>query len=259
MVKPCCESKNHFAKCVTQVDGRPAKITWKCDHCNKHVISGRFKAAYARVHLAALKGNGLCASLCDSTDDHAEGRRMQFRKLIKKLEQDKKEKERKRKYQLSRFDKRQEEAKLQTKKKKSRLLRQPKMQDFCKINDSIAADFAVAQWVIAHDIAPNALTGPYWREMNRKLQSVTPAYKPMYPSKIYKEMLPMLRRMAESEIKSHLQYRPHVGRTLTGDGATKGGAPLIDFHCYVPGKGVKLMDIIDCTKHMSEGGVKDSL
>ena len=86
MPKKCCESKNHFARCVTQVEGRPDKITWKCDHCNKHVIAGQFKAAYERVHLAALEGNGLCSNLCNADDDHAEGRRQQFRKLIKDLQ-----------------------------------------------------------------------------------------------------------------------------------------------------------------------------
>ena len=69
--------------------GRPAKVTWKCDHCGKHVISGQFKAAVARIHLAADKTNGICAKLCDGDDDHAEARREQFRKLISDLKKKK--------------------------------------------------------------------------------------------------------------------------------------------------------------------------
>ena len=76
MGKEPCPSKIHFARCVTQVEGRPDKVTWKCDHCGKHVISGAFRAANARIHLAAEKTNGVCSILCDSTDDHAEGRNL---------------------------------------------------------------------------------------------------------------------------------------------------------------------------------------
>ena len=90
MTKGPCPSKNHFAKVTTVVEGRPTKITWKCDHCGKHVMSGTFRSGTARVHLAALKRNGLCSNLCDATDDHAESRRAQFRALIEQKMEDKK-------------------------------------------------------------------------------------------------------------------------------------------------------------------------
>ena len=35
--------------------------------------------------------------------------------------------------------------------------------------------------------------------------------------------------------------------------------PLINFLVHVPGKGVSLLDVVDCTAHMSEGGTKDAL
>ena len=86
MVRQACPSKAHFAKCETRVEGRPLKVTWKCDHCGEHVISGAtFKAAYARIHLAAEMTNGLCSNLCTANDDHAEGRQQQFRKIITDL------------------------------------------------------------------------------------------------------------------------------------------------------------------------------
>ena len=108
MGKEPCPSKIHFARCVTQVEGRPDKVTWKCDHCGKHVISGAFRAANARIHLVAEKTNGVFSILCDSMDDHAEGRRQEFRKLIKTLANKKQEKARKRKQQLYRLDQRNE-------------------------------------------------------------------------------------------------------------------------------------------------------
>ena len=257
MGKECCPSKHHFAKVVTAVEGRPSKVTWKCDHCGNHVISGVFKAAYARIHLAAKKSNGLCSNLCTATDDHANGRREQFRKLIVELAQRKKDKARKRKQQQNRFDQRDVDAaavSAQKKKKSS----QPKLKEFLRLNDADAANHAVAQWVIAHDISPNALKGPYWQNMNKKLAKVSPCYKPMYPRKVFSEMLPKLKEMVKRKLQQHLAHRPSIGRTLTGDGATK-QVPLINFLVYVPGKGVELVDVTDCSEHMSEGGTKDSM
>lgn len=260
MGKGACPSKDHFAKVVTQVEGRPDKITWRCDHCGKHVISGAFRAGNARIHLAAEKTNGVCSILCDATDDHAEGRKQQFRKLIQTLEEKKKERTRKRKQQIQRLEAR--EAKLASgvqfiKTKRAKLV-QPKLKQFMKHNDATAADLAVAQWALAHDIAPNAMRGPYWRQMNKKLSAVSPSYSPMYPRKIYTEMLPQLKAMTDEELAIHLKHRPTVGRTLTGDGATK-QVPLINFLVHVPGKGVKLCDITDCSGHMRSGGIKDAM
>ena len=75
MGKAPCISRGHFARCVTVVEGRKDRVTWKCDHCNKHVISGQYKAATARIHLAADKTNGICTILCDAKDDGYEARR----------------------------------------------------------------------------------------------------------------------------------------------------------------------------------------
>ena len=71
-------------------------------------------------------------------------------------------------------------------------------------------------------------------------------------------MLPQLKLMAVKERDVNLQHRPESDRTLTGDGATK-KVPLINFLVHVPGKGVSLLDVVDCTAHMSEGGTKDAL
>ena len=168
MVRSACPSKDHFAKCITEVEGRPTKITWKCDHCNQHVISGdKFKPAYARIHLAAENTNGLCANLCTSKDDHAQGRRMQFRKLIKELEDKKKTTARKRKQQSMRLQQR-----LDTITKNKRAKMQPKLKDVLKVNDTAAADLSVGQWAFAHDIPANVLSGIYWKQVNSKLSQV---------------------------------------------------------------------------------------
>ena len=155
-------------------------------------MSGAFRAGTARVHLAALQRNGLCSNLCDATDDHAESRRSEFRSLIEQKLEDKKDKERKRRYQAFRLDQ-QENAEIQilerTKKRgKKSKTKQPKLVDFIKQTDAAAADLAVAKWALAHNIAPNAMQGPYWKRMHEKLRSVSPSYTPMYPKKIFNEI-----------------------------------------------------------------------
>ena len=89
MGKAPCKSREHFVRCVTAVEGRKDRITWKCDHCNKHVISGQYKAATARVHLTADKTNGICIILCDSKDNGYAARCTEFRELIVKLKEEK--------------------------------------------------------------------------------------------------------------------------------------------------------------------------
>ena len=85
MGKQTCAS-NHFTKCVTTVEGKPPQVTWQCDHCGKHVITGKFNAARARIHLAANYTTKLCANLCTSSDDNATERRSFFQKLIRNKE-----------------------------------------------------------------------------------------------------------------------------------------------------------------------------
>ena len=75
-------------------------------------MSGAFRAATARVHLAAMKRNGVCANLCDVTDDAAESRRAEFRTLIAAKRKEKSDRARKRKYQSVRLQQ-QEDAEVQ--------------------------------------------------------------------------------------------------------------------------------------------------
>ena len=228
------------------------------DHCGEHVISGpKFKAVYARIHLAAQSSNGLCSNLCAAEDDHAQSRRQQFRKLIKTLEEKKLKKERKRKQAEIRMQQQQQDAADVMKKKRKR---QPKIADVLKTNDHDAADLAVAQWALAHDIPHNALSGPYWKQMNIKLSQVGPSYTPLHRQKLKDIVLPVLKKLADKDRQYFLTHQPRAGRTLTGDGATKNkGIPLIDFLVYVSGRGVTLLGVEDCTGHISEGGIKDSL
>ena len=137
-------------------------------------------------------------------------------------------------------------------------MKQPKLQDLLKAADCSAADFAVAQWAIAHDIPANALSGIYWKNLTAKLMNVSASYVPMNPQKLQRTMLPLLKEMAHAEQKTHLAHQPEAGRTLTGDGATK-QVPLVNFLVHVPGKGVTLLDVKDCSGHMAEGGTKDAL
>ena len=232
---------------------------WRCDHCEKIVFSGKqFRSAAARCHLASVKGNGLCSKLCTADDDEAAKRQQYFQQLIAKLNVKKAATARKRKQRSQRLDA--SDAKIiagEVVQKKKKKKSQPDLKSFLKLEASAAADVAVAKWAVAHDISPNAMKGPYWKRMNKALRTVPPKYSPMYDRKLFDEMLPKLKKSVDTEIKEHLKFRQRVGRTLTGDGATK-GVPLINFLVHVPGKGVKLLDIIDCTEHLSEGGFKDA-
>ena len=142
---------------------------------------------------------------------------------------------------------------------KQKKKRQPKIDNSFKVDASDKANFAVAQWAIAHDIPANAMSGPYWKAMNAALTSAPPTYKPMYPQKLLNDMLPVLKKMSDDAVEKHLAHAPNVGRTVTGDGATKNKVPLVNFLTFVPGKGPILMEVADCTDHIAEGGNKDGL
>ena len=63
------------------------------------------------------------------------------------------------------------------------------------------------------------MQGPYWREMNAALSRVTPpSYKVMNPQKLNKDMLPIIKEMADDALEKHLK---HASEAITGDGATK--------------------------------------
>ena len=198
-----------------------------------------------------------------TTDDSEESiaRRKKYRDKIKELNDKKEANVRKRLQQTQRLQKREAEAiasSLKKKRKKTTQLTQPKLPTFLRSQDNAAADVAVAQWALAHDIPPNSMKGPYWKLMNKRLASVGGTYKPMYSRKLYEKMLPQLKQMARREVATHLQHRPTVGRTVTGDAATK-KVPLLNFLAHVPGKGVKLIQIHDCSEHMEAGGTKNAM
>ena len=83
------------------------------------------------------------------TDDHAESRHKQFRKLIKTLQEKKETNERKRKQQQFRMQERADNVSENVKKKKK--TRQSKLKEVLKIDDSAAADLAVTQWAIVKE------------------------------------------------------------------------------------------------------------
>jgi len=244
---------------VETAEGRKDRIKWKCDHCNQFVFNGKqFRSHAARVHLAARSTNGTCANLCKATDENAAARHLEFRELIDKLKAEKKAKERQRQ-QVKRKLKAAEVQILDNLNKKKKKKKQPTLGDLMKGNEATAADIAVAQWAIAHDIPAHALSGIFWKTMNQKLSKVAPNYTPVNPQKLNKTLLPMLKEAAVKQREAHLQHAPTVGRTLTGDGATKRKVPLINFLVNIPGKGIHLLDVTDYTGHMAAGGIKDAL
>ena len=244
MGKTRCPSRSHVVKFVEQEEGKPSVTKWRCDHCKQCIFTGnQFKANIARVHLTADSTNGLCAKLCTATDEPAASRQQQFRSLIKSLTEKQKTKSRKSKQQIQRIAAQvalQADDVLKRNKKKT----QSTLSNILKVRNGTAADLAVSQWAIAHDIPMNALRGPYWNAMNTALNNVCSTYVPLYPQKL-KKMLPQLKSMAVMDQQKHLQHNPAACRTLTGDGATN-GVPLINFLVHVPGKG--MADSVRCVR-----------
>ena len=93
-------------------------------------------------------------------------------------------------------------------------LQQPKLEQFLKKNDSTALDLAVTQWALAHDLPPHAMQGPYWRQLNKKLAQVSPTYSPMYPRKIFSDMMPQLKAQT-SQTSSNCKRSTKVCFLLT--------------------------------------------
>ena len=254
-----CRSRSHFVRCVEIVEGQKERVRWKCDHCEEFVFNGKqFRSRAARVHLAADKTDGTCSKLCTATDVKAVERRLEFQQLIAKLLDESKAKARKRKQEESQVKAAEVEI-LGNLNKKKRKTKQCTLGDLFKGNEAKAADIAVAEWAIAHDIPANALSGIFWTTMNKKLAKVAPNYKPVNPQKLNKVLLPMLKEVAVARRQLNLSHAPTVGRTLTGDGATKRKVPLINFLVHIAGRGITLLDVTDCTDHMTAGGIKDAL
>ena len=129
------------------------------EHCDKCVFGGKtFKAGLARIHLAATSSNGLCSKLCSATDDSAVERQLFFQRLLQTLTEKRKNRRRKRKQQQARLDSREKEASAAGKRRKKK---QYNLNTMLKTNDNMAADLAVAQWAIAHDIPHACMEGPY--------------------------------------------------------------------------------------------------
>lgn len=90
-------------RCVEVVEGKGDRIRWKCDHCKEFIFNGgQYRAAAARIHLAAKTTNGTCSKLCTAEDEHAIARQLKFQKLIDKLKKGKTDRARKRKQQAIR-------------------------------------------------------------------------------------------------------------------------------------------------------------
>ena len=93
----------------------------------------------------------------------------------------------------------------------------------CKAEAAAAADIAVASWAIAHDIPANALKGVFWKNMNNKLTKVAVNYCPVNPQKLYKVLLPQLKKLVVQRTRNILatNHRLDVPSLATGQQRTK--------------------------------------
>ena len=126
-------------------------------------------------------------------------------------------------------------------------------------SDNRTCDESVAKFIIANNIPPAVLESPEWKRMVTHLRNANSRWVATGRKKLTDKMLPAFKKRATKEMVAALKKNPKAGRTITGDGAKKAKTPLIDFLVFVPGAGVLLLDVIDCSLHLKQGGQKDGL
>ena len=123
--------------------------------------------------------------------------------------------------------------------------RQLTLHEATQVGDDAEADEAVASFLVGCDIAINNFDHCLFRKMLEKVAKAGPKWKCPNRKKVVEKIVPRLHARAKASCDELLKKNKQVGRTLTGDGATKRGRPLIDFLVQVPGSGVALLDVID--------------
>ena len=253
-------SRQHFSKHPYEKPDGTATFKWKCDHCDFYLFGTQFTAARARAHLAADKklANALCSYMCDAEDDAAATRQLFFRKLIHEVREKKEKATKGRAAQKHRMDLDTADAALDAvEARRKKVKRQLSYHEATRMGEDGAVDDALGKFIVANDLAPNILDNHFTKAAFAALRHAKTPYVPLSRGKFKNVILPRLKQRQQKATERHLEGRPNAGRTVTGDGATKKKTPLIDILVHVPKGGVQLLEVVDCTQHLAEGGVKD--
>jgi hypothetical protein len=121
------------------------------------------------------------------------------------------------------------------------------------------ADVAMAHWVLANSKPHNEGDDPLFKRMVREMQQCGSDYKPPTRNDIGGRLLEATYKSYMNEEQEKFMQDVHVyGATIFGDGATITGVPMINVLASSPGNPSFVLDVIDCSEHMIEGGKKDA-
>lgn len=124
---------------------------------------------------------------------------------------------------------------------------------------AIEANVALAHWVLANNYAHNTLDDPLFARALMKVQMCGSDYRPPKRYDIGGALLDATYESYYSEqVQLLLQDADVYGISVYGDGATINTTPKINIMASSPGNPACVLDVVDCTDHITEGGTKNA-
>ncbi len=120
-------------------------------------------------------------------------------------------------------------------------------------------DTAISHFLAANSLPFSLSEDPLFKRILTMARSVNQSYKPPSRSNIAGKYLTSIYSSYRKEATDKLiEGGPTFGITIFGDGATIRKIPLINMLGSNPEQTSCLLDIVDCSQHMSDGGKKDA-
>jgi hypothetical protein len=122
-----------------------------------------------------------------------------------------------------------------------------------------AANVAFAHWCLANSLPFNIGECLLFKRYTRLVQNTGSDYSPPSRYEVGGSLLnATYDSYYEQEVAKLLDDVELYGITVYGDGATIKTTPLINILACSPGNPACVLDVIDCSNHMSDGGKKDA-
>ena len=118
---------------------------------------------------------------------------------------------------------------------------------------------AIAHCILANDKAHKTAEDHLFLCMLRCVQNCGSDYKPPTRYEVGGILLDAsYETYCNDEVSKMMKDVKIYGASIYGDGATVEGTPKINVLASTPSNPACLLDVIDCTMHMQEGGIKDA-
>ena len=126
-------------------------------------------------------------------------------------------------------------------------------------NASQVADIAAADFLISCGLPFSLSEDPKFKRLFEVGRNLGPNYKPPDRRAVSGKLMDSLFKTARDD-QLHLlrQEADQFGISIFGDGATIQKVPLINVLAASPNNPFALLDIVDCTAHLANGGKKDA-